>query len=134
MGYSAYSKVVFGLIVSKDDITVETNVRSCSHDTDLNANFCSVCGQAVYETEETMLVEYGYDPNQIAYFVSSHDSDEEGILGFVIAQTEDQDTSYHVIPQPSEKMISELKKFLNEHEIEFSDNELKSYLYTEHSY
>lgn len=134
MGYSSYSRVVFGLKVSKDDLIVEEKVRSCNHNTDLNANFCSVCGQPVYEIEETMIVDEGYYPNKLGYFVSDSNRDEEGILGFVIVKTNDQDINYYAIPEPKEEMVKQLKDFLIAHDFQFEDKDLKSYLYTRHSY
>lgn len=129
MGYSAHAQVVFGLMVKKEAITVEEHVRSCEHDTDLNGNFCSVCGKPVYQTEETMLVEYGYSPNKIAYFVRSSNNDEKGILGFVLAQGSDYDPQYHTVPTPSEKLVKALKDFLIKHNIPFQENNFKTYLY-----
>lgn len=134
MGYDAYSKVVFGVKVAKEDLTVEKKVRSCNHNTDLNANFCSVCGKPTYKVKKEMVIDYGYEPNEIGYFVSSPDSDEEGIVGMLLSQTGSQDTNYYDIPLPSKEMGKEIKEFLEANDFEVSDDDLRTYLYTEHSY
>lgn len=134
MGYSAYSKVVFGIEISKDMTFVEKKVRSCNHNVDTNLKFCSECGKPMYTIEREAIVDEGYYEDEIGYFTSSYDSNHIGILGFVIAQTKDQDTSYYAIPEPKEVMIKKLKTFLETHSIEYKLNDLKAYLYTRHSY
>lgn len=134
MGYSAYSNAVFGLLVNKSQLTVQNQKRSCDHDTDLEGNFCSVCGEPVYIIEEEVIIDENSYRNTIDYFVSSADSDKKGILGIRIAETDDQDTNYYPIAVPNEKLVNQLKDFLNKHNIAFADKDLKVYMYTYHSY
>lgn len=135
MSYQAYSKVVFGLEVSKETVFIENKQRGCCHDVDLTAKFCSECGKPMNKIVKEQIINYGSsDQNKLGYFISSYDSDETGILGFILAQTKDQDLNYYVIPQPKEEMVNKLKEFLMQYNIRYNDNELKSYLYTYHSY
>lgn len=134
MGYSAYSYAVFGLKVSKNDITKETQVRNCNHNVDLQAKFCSECGKPIYQIKKERIVDHGYSPNEIGYFVSDPGNDNTGILGFVLAKTDYNSTTYLKIPLPTLEMIEQLKEFLHEHSIEYNEEELNSYLYTYHSY
>ena len=134
MSYQAYSQAVFGILVSKEDITIEKKERTCNHNTDVNANFCSVCGEPVYEIEEKMIIEYGDNDNSIGYFISSDNSDEEGVLGFLLAETDSDALGYYAIPKPSQENIKKLKVFLKEHGFKFKNSDLQTIFFTCHSY
>lgn len=132
MGYDAYSYAVFGKQVSKSDLTVVTKVRGCSHKTDTNQKFCSECGKPVWKQEKEFIADEGYG-NKIGFFKSSADTDE-GVLGFKLVSTGSSDNDYYAIPAPKPSMAVEILEFFKKHNIACSEDELKSYLYTYHSY
>lgn len=134
MGYDAYSYAVFGKEMHKSDLTVVTKKRSCVHDTNLNSKFCSECGKPVWVENKEFIADYG-DGNKIGFFVSDHGQDNpEGILGFKLANARSSDTRMYEIPEPTTDMIQGIMDFFKLHNIEFDDKDLKSYLYTYHSY
>lgn len=130
MGYDASSKIVYGLKINEKNVNKEKQVRSCKHKVDSNAKYCSECGKPIYKTEQ---VELDY-PDNIEFYLSDYSSNDVGILGFIVVGTKTQDTNYYEVPQPNQNKIKELKEFLIENSIKFKDEDLKSYLYTYHSY
>ena len=132
MGYDAYSYAVFGKQVSKRDLTVVTKVRGCLHNTDTTQKFCSECGNPVWTQEEAFIADEGYG-KKIGFFKSSADTDD-GVLGFKLVSTQSSDYDYHPIPVPTPGMAVEILDFFKKHGIACYEDELKSYLYTYHSY
>lgn len=67
MGLDIHKYVVYGMQVTKQDITRIDKERVCEHDTDTTKKFCSECGAPVWETTECPVLE-GNEKKGLSYF------------------------------------------------------------------
>jgi hypothetical protein len=56
MSYTIFHTVAIGYTISQEKNIIEKEVRTCNHDTDISKNFCSVCGEHIYETVEELIL------------------------------------------------------------------------------
>jgi hypothetical protein len=134
MGVSAWSYVVHGIPVKRSQIQIKKNVRNCTHETNLEAPFCSQCGKPVWK-EQTEIVE-NLESNEhkgLSYFANSiysyrEDPDDVFILGFCVSYT----SSYNCpvdkkIAPVNDEMKQDLQDFCARNNIEFNSNRVGLY-------
>lgn len=133
MSYSPTSNLVFGIFIDEQDLKISTQVRGCTHNCDLNAKFCFTCGQPVHKEEMSDIADQGSfdETNTVGFFKSSCYS-TDGILGVPLLQTQDQDTGYYVVPQPTKKQCELVKQFLVDNNFMFDEEDVQVYVYTYH--
>lgn len=149
MGYSAYAKVAYGLVIDLTELSLlqKQKKRGCSHSLESkNAKFCSECGKpawveapsSILEDIETISQNYSLnslDKNvEFSYFKPDAEKDE-GILGFrLIERYSYRAPTFSPIIQPTEDMTEFLIKICTQYGIPFKEDDFNTYSYLYESY
>lgn len=130
MGYSASSYVIFGKKTSVKALTINTKVRGCNHKIDEGQKFCSECGKPVWVQKETFIADEELDL-KVRFFAPTYENDD-GVLGFRINNPRDNDIEE--LSSPSPEMVQDILNFYKENGIACREKDLKTYVFTYHSY
>lgn len=149
MGYSAESKVVYGLVINLTELSLSNKQkkRGCSHHLDSkSAKFCSECGKPTWIEvpgsilDDIQIESQNYSLNatdsniEFSYFTPNADTDE-GILGFrVIKNYSYNNPTFLPVIQPTEEMKNFLIQICQQYNIPFEEDDFKVYSYLYESY
>lgn len=139
MGYDAYSHVVYGVTVNKKDLETVENIRGCNHSIDENNKFCPECGSPVWKQRTISLLDDIKEEakGKLSYFTESGDAYNDPnynfIIGFQLATTE-YNKNRVVVSQPTEQMRKEILDFIKKNKLKLTEDDIKTFVYTYHSY
>jgi hypothetical protein len=134
MSYSAYSYVVFGVLVPRDTIKHTIRIRGCEHTIEPKMNFCPECGKPAYK-EKVQNILNPMEDNKLSYFYSDYEGESHIVIGFCVGKTDyNTNTEPVACKVPTPNMILELIEFFKEHNLPYKEKDIKMYVITYHSY
>lgn len=136
MGYDAYSYSVFGIRMKHKEIRKVVRERACDHDIPDNAKFCPTCGQPAYTTINESIID-SFENDGLTYFYSNYDDtfQDDILVGFSLGETSyNSQCEYIECQSPTQSMIDQIVEFCREHDLEYTAEDCKTYVFTHHSY
>lgn len=134
MGYDAYSYAVFGVKTARSNIKQKVKVRACHHAIADGMKFCPECGKHAFVEKEENILD-GMDDKKLSYFYSDYNGNADVVLGFCVGRTSYRNNTEPVeCYPPTPRMAVEILEFCKEHNLPYTEKNLKMYVLTEHSY
>lgn len=134
MGYNATSYAVFGIKTARKNMKQLVNVRTCSHNVSEGMKFCPECGEPVYTQEKHDILD-SMEEKGLSYFYSNYEGNGDIVLGFCVGKTSYSDNTKPIACKPpSPDMAVEILDFCKAHNLPYTEQNLKMYVMTHHSY
>lgn len=134
MGYDAYSYAVFGVKVPRSVVKQPVKVRACKHDIQDGMKFCPECGKPAYKEEIQDILD-SMESNKLSYFYSDYEGKGDVVIGFCVGKTGyDTNTEPVECNPPTPGMAVEILEFFKLHNISYTEQHIKMYVMTYHSY
>lgn len=134
MGYSAYSYAVFGVKTARSNMKQTVKVRACHHKIADGMKFCPECGKPAFVEEQENILDSMEDKG-LSYFYSDYSGNADVVLGFCVGRTSYSDNNEPVACKaPTPGMAVEILEFCKEHNLPYTEKDLKMYVMTSHSY
>lgn len=134
MGYSAYSYAVFGIKTARSNMKKTFKARACTHKIADGMKFCPECGKPAFFEELDDILE-AMNNGELSYYYSDYNRDTDVVLGFCVGRTSYSDNTEAVeCSPPTPRMALEIVEFCKEHNLPYTERDIKMYVLTHHSY
>ena len=134
MSYQAYSHLIFGIKTPRSTVNQSDAIRGCNHPITPSMKFCPECGASAYIQKQSRILE-SFEYNKLSYFFSDHEGDDDIVIGFSLGKT-DYDTMSTPVAckNPTPEMTEKILEFIKENNLNYSEQNIKMYVMTYHSY
>lgn len=137
MSVSCYAYLVYGVIVKKDRLYEENNVRGCGHKKSTTAKFCPECGKPMYKTERSIELDFcDGTEDTLSYYAFTYEEEDEVVLGFALAKVGGYKNPNvtNKFAEPTQEQKEEILEYCRRVDIKVDESELKNHLMLYASY